>query len=279
MPRLEGKVAIITGGVSGIGLASVEAFIEEGARVVVGDVQDTLGQELERRFPGVVFYQHCDVREEAAIESLVQSAVREFGKLDVMFNNAGAGGDPSPILELTGTGLDDAFAMLTRSVLAGHKYASRQFIKQGSGGSVISTSSAAGIEGGWHAAAYTISKHAVIGVVRQAVVELGRHGIRSNAICPGVILTPILTRTFGVSMDKSEAFLDFLGGRLGPSQPAGRLGLPRDIAEVAVFLASDASSYVNGAVIPVDGGCTAVTMGTFGRDVVAAAQEFIAKQL
>ena len=277
MAKLDGKVAVITGGVSGIGLGSVELFIEEGARVVVGDIQDALGKKLESRFTGKLVYRHCDVREEAAIEALVQAAVQEFGKLDVMFNNAGAGGDPSPMLELSAAGLADALAMLTGSVAAGHKYAGRQFIKQGTRGSIISTSSAAGIQGGWHAAAYTISKHAVIGVVRQAVVELGRKGIRSNAICPGVILTPIMTSTFGVPMDKSDTFLKFLAGRLAQSQPSGRLGLPRDIAEVAVFLASDASDYVNGTVIPVDGGCAAVTMGTFAADVVAAAQEFVAK--
>jgi NAD(P)-dependent dehydrogenase (short-subunit alcohol dehydrogenase family) len=277
MQRLDGKVAIITGGVSGIGLASVEAFVEEGACVVVGDIQDALGKALEGRFSGKVLYQHCDVSEEAAIEALVQSAVREFGKLNVMFNNAGAGGDASPMVNLSGKGLDDTLAMLTRSVFAGHKYASRQFLAQGGGGSIISTASAAGIEGGWHAAAYTIAKHAILGVVRQAVVELGRNGIRSNAICPGVILTPIMTKTFGVSMDKSPRFLDFLAERVGHTQPAGRFGVPRDVAEVALFLASDGSSYVNGAVIPVDGGCTAITMGTFARDVVQAAQEFVAK--
>jgi len=276
--RLEGKVAVITGGVSGIGLASVELAAAEGARVVVGDIQDDLGNALQDRLKGQVIYQRTNIMDDAAIGALVQTAVDKFGRLDILFNNAGAAGDRSSMVDMDPDGMDRTLILLTRSVSSGHKYAARQFIKQGSGGSIVSTASAAGMQGGWSYAAYTVGKHAVIGVVRQAVAELGRLGIRSNAICPGVIMTPIMAAAFDVPLAQATDFETFLHKRLDATQPSGRLGKPRDIAEVFVFLASDASSYVNGAVIPVDGGATAVTMGSFSVDVVQAANDFNAGQ-
>ncbi|GGY92685.1 SDR family NAD(P)-dependent oxidoreductase [Novosphingobium colocasiae] len=272
--RLDGKVVIITGGVSGIGLASVERAIEEGARVVIGDIQDDQGNALVDRFKSAAVYQHTNVMQEDAIAAMVDAAVTSFGRLDAIFNNAGALGSPASMLDITAQDMEKTLALLTTSVTLGHKYAARQFIKQGGGGSIVSTSSAAGLEGGWSAAGYTIAKHAVIGVIHQAVVELGRHGIRSNAICPGVIMTPIMAASFGVPAADSPAFEGYLHKQLGPKMPAGRLGLPQDIAEVFCFLASDAASYVSGVAIPVDGGCTAVTMGSFAVDVVQAAEDF-----
>jgi len=277
MGKLENKVAVITGGVSGIGLATVELFVAEGASVVVGDIQDDLGAGLETRFPGKVIYKFTDVTDDAAVEALVDTAVDRFGKLDIMFNNAGTGGDRAAIVDLTAEGMSKTLALLTTSVVSGHKYAGRQFLKQGTGGSIISTASAAGIEGGWSSAAYTVAKHSVLGIVRQAVAEFGRDNIRSNAICPGVIMTPIMASAFGITADKASEFETFLAARLAKTQPGGRVGYPRDIAEVAVFLGSDSSAYVNGAVIPVDGGCTAVTMGTFATEAVQAAEEFLAR--
>lgn len=271
---LEGKVAIVTGGTSGIGLASVERFIAEGAKVSIADIQDDLGTSIVERLGDDAMYVHTDVTDETAIEALVEATAARFGRLDVMFNNAGAQGDPSSMLELGSEGFDKTLALLTRSVLLGHKYAARQFQAQGSGGSIISTASAAALQGGWSAAGYTIAKHAVIGVVRQAVAELAPLGIRSNAIAPGVIMTPIMARSFGVPLEEAVPFADFLAERLGSSQPLGRTGTGDDIAKVATFLASDLSEYVTGATIPVDGGATAVTQGSFATDVVAAAAEY-----
>ncbi|HLU63596.1 MAG TPA: SDR family oxidoreductase [Protaetiibacter sp.] len=274
---LADKVAVVTGGTSGIGLATVERFASEGAKVVIADIQDELGASIADRLGEDVAYLRTDVTDEAAIEAVVAHAVERFGRLDVMFNNAGAQGDPAPMVELGSEGFDATLALLTRSVALGHKYAARQFQKQGGGGSIISTASAAGLQGGWSAAGYTIAKHAVVGVVRQAVAELAPLGIRSNAIAPGVIMTPIMARSFGVPMEKSDEFTEFLAARLGPTQPIGRVGQPDDIAKAATFFASDLSEFVTGVVLPVDGGATAITQGTFASEVVAAAQEFTSR--
>ncbi|WP_167131259.1 SDR family NAD(P)-dependent oxidoreductase [Paramicrobacterium chengjingii] len=271
---LERKVAIVTGGTSGIGLATVERFVAEGASVVVADIQDELGEGIAQRLGDAVFYCHTDVTDEAAIEAVVAKTVERFGSLDVMYNNAGAGGDPAPMTELGSEGFDRTVALLARSVLLGHKYAAKQFQAQGTGGSIISTASAAGLQGGWSAAGYTIAKHAVVGIVRQAVAELAPHGIRSNAIAPGIIMTPIMARTFGVPVEEAEPFAEFLAEKLGSTQPIGRVGQADDIAKVATFLASDLAGFVTGVTIPVDGGATAVTQGSFSTDVVDAAKEY-----
>ncbi|WP_428964753.1 SDR family NAD(P)-dependent oxidoreductase [Micromonospora fluostatini] len=272
--RLKGKVAMITGAASGIGRGGADLFVAEGAKVVAADINDELGAALQKEYGGSLVYVHTDVTSEADIAAAVDRAVSEFGKLDIMFNNAGAQGDPSPMIEIGSEGFDKTIALLTRSVVLGHKYAARQFRRQGTGGSIASTASAAGLQGGWSAAGYTIAKHAVVGVVRQAVVEFAPLGIRSNAIAPGIIRTPIMARSFGVPPDQADAFSDFLEEKLGASQPIGRLGLPSDIAEAALWLGSDASSFVTGIVLPVDGGATAAYAGGFAADVVAAASEF-----
>ncbi|WP_213817098.1 SDR family NAD(P)-dependent oxidoreductase [Glaciihabitans sp. dw_435] len=274
---LDGKVAIVTGGTSGIGLASVERFIAEGAKVAIADIQDELGASIAERLGDAALYVHTDVTDEDAIEALVATTVAAFGKLDIMYNNAGAQGDPSAIVDITSAGFDKTLALLTRSVVLGHKFAARQFTKQGTGGSIITTASAAGLQGGWSAAGYTIAKHAIIGIVRQAVAELAPLGIRSNAIAPGIIMTPIMARSFGVPLEQSDEFVAFLAEKLNATQPIGRVGYSDDIAKVATFLASDMSDYVTGVTIPVDGGATAITQGTFASEVVTAAAEFTSK--
>lgn len=164
--QLEGKVAIVTGAASGIGLATVRAFLREGARVVGADINDLQGQALERELGSDFRYQHTDVTEEPQIEALVQRAVDEFGRLDVMFNNAGTAGDPSTILELSTEGFEKTFNLDARSVILGHKYAARRFRAQGTGGSIISTASLAGLQGGWAPVGYAMAKHAVVGLVK-----------------------------------------------------------------------------------------------------------------
>jgi len=259
--NLVGKVAVITGGASGIGLASTEAFVAEGARVVVGDIQDELGRALVERLGDAVRYVHCDVSDDAQVGALVDAAVAEFGRLDVMFNNAAGVGDPAPLLDLGPDGYDRSMRLIAGSTVFGHRHAARVFISQGGGGSIISTSSGSGLVGGMGPAGYTIGKHAVIGVVHAAASELGRHGIRSNAICPGITITPVFAR--GIARERKAAFLDAISDALGAEQPIGRVGAPQDIAGAAVFLASDLSAFVTGAVLPVDGGAHAVNTGRY----------------
>jgi NAD(P)-dependent dehydrogenase (short-subunit alcohol dehydrogenase family) len=271
---LENKVAIVTGGTSGIGRASVERFVAEGAAVAIADIQDDAGNALAEELGDAAAYVRTDVTDAAALAAVVDSTVQRFGRLDVMFNNAGAQGDPSSLWDVEAEGFDKTLALLTRSVVLGHRFAAQQFRAQGSAGSIITTASAAALQGGWSAASYTIAKHAVVGVVRQAAAELAPAGIRSNAIAPGIIMTPIMARSFGVAPERAEEFAEFLAERLGATQPLQRVGFADDIAKVATFLASDLSDYVVGTVIPVDGGATAVTQGSFATDVVAAAEEF-----
>ncbi|MGY4101850.1 SDR family NAD(P)-dependent oxidoreductase [Nocardia sp. R16R-3T] len=271
---LEGKVAVVTGGTSGIGLRSVELFVERGAQVVVGDIAADAGKLLEERFDGKVGFQMTDVTDPEAIESLVALATTRYGKLDVMFNNAGAVGDPSTIADLTADGFDGVVALLARSVFLGHKFAIRTFLAQGTPGTIVSTASVAGLEGGWLPVGYAASKAAVMSIVRQTVAEYGAQGIRSNAIAPGVILTPFVSAALGVPGDYADDFTRYVEEEK-VFATLGRPGLPEDVAEVAAFLASDASRFVNGVSLPVDGGATAITHNQFGPALYAAAQRFV----
>ncbi|MGW5385313.1 SDR family NAD(P)-dependent oxidoreductase [Nocardia sp. NPDC003963] len=274
---LQDKVAVITGAASGIGLATARRYIAEGASVVLGDIQDEQGREAAAALGARAAYQRADVTDEEALEGLARLATERFGRLDVFVNNAGAQGDPAPITELSADGFDRTFRLLARSAVLGHKVAANTFRAQGGPGAIVTTASLAALEGGWSTAGYTIAKHAVVGLVRQAVAELGPWGIRSNAIAPGIIMTPLMAKTFGVPAEQSDAFVAHLEQRLGAGQPLRRLGTAEDIADAATFLASDMARYITGAVLPVDGGASAVTLGTFATDVVTAAAEFTAK--
>lgn len=275
---LTDQVAIVTGGTSGIGLATVERFVSAGARVMIADIQDEAGAELVARLGDTVAYQRTDVTRESAIADVVDATVERFGRLDIMFNNAGAQGDPNALLDIEQEGFEKTLSLLTSSVMFGHKHAARQFRAQGTGGAIISTASAAAVQGGLSSVGYTVAKHAVIGVVRQAVAELSPLGIRSNAIVPGVIMSPIMPRTFGIPDEQAEDFSAFLGEWMARSQPLGRTGTPDDIARAALFLASELGEFVTGAVLPVDGGMTAVNQGTFLADLGTARAEFERRQ-
>lgn len=277
--RLNGKVAVITGAASGIGRGSAQLFIKEGAAVVAADIDEKLGKELERELGPMLVFSHTDVNSEDAIAESIELAVTNFGKLDVMFNNAGAAVDYSPLHELSVSGFDSAISLLARSVVMGHKYAARQFIAQNTGGSIISTSSIAGILGGASPTAYTIAKHAVVGVVHQAVADLAPMGIRSNAIVPGFVRTPIMSRAMGIAPEQEARFDAFLESKLGRMQPMGRLCRPDDIAEAALWLASDASSFVTGITLAVDGGVTATYQGGLASGLADAVVEFLETQV
>lgn len=253
--RLDGKVAVITGGCSGIGLGAVELFVKEGAMVVAADLQDDKGRVLEQGWAGKVRYAHCDVTVEDDIAAAVGLAKSEFGGLDVLFNNAGHGGTPTGVADMSAAGWDATFALLVRGPALGMKYATPLMLERG-GGSIINTASIAGLQAGYAPLAYSTAKCAVIHMSRCAAAELSPQRIRVNAICPGFIATSI----FGASMGLTREIADQMAGRMaevGPAiQPVPKAGLPEDIARAALYLASDDSEFVTGTHIVVDGGLT-----------------------
>ena len=253
--RLEGKVAVITGGCSGIGLGTVELFAAEGAFVVAADLQDEKGTMLERRFPDRVRYAHCDVTDPAQIKAAIDRAPAEFGGLDILFNNAGAGGAPGGVEETTPEGWDFTFALLLRAPALGMTYALPHLRARG-GGSIINTASIAGLQAGYGPLAYSTAKAGVIHMSRVAATQLARDKVRVNAICPGLIATSI----FGVGMGLPVAVADQAAARIAEGahrlQPIPKSGLPEDIARACLYLASDDSLFVTGTHIVVDGGLT-----------------------
>ena len=250
--RLDGKTALVTGGCSGIGLATVELFVKQGAKVVVADVQDEKGRMLEERFGDRVVYCRCDVTLEEDIESSVQMARTSFDGLDILFNNAGSGGAPDGIFDMSVDGWDATFALLLRGPMLGTKHAA-PLMKERGGGSIINTASIAGLEAGW-GLAYGVAKAGVIHLSKLSAAELAVHNIRVNAICPGVIVTPI----FGVAAGMDRAAADQMTGSLVDAasrmQPLRRAGQPQDIANTALYFASDDSAFVTGTHQIVDGG-------------------------
>ena len=253
--RLKGKIALITGGCSGIGLGAVELFVAEGALVVAADVQDEKGKILEQRFPDRVRYAHCDVTVEAEIKAAVDLAVSSFGGLDVLFNNAGHGGAPGTVEETDAKGWDDTFALLVRGPMLGMKHAVPEMKKRG-GGSIVNTASIAGLQAGWGPIAYSVAKCGVIHLSKVTAAELSPHNIRVNAICPGLIATSIFGASMGLPREVADQMVARIAEVAPKFQPVPKGGSPADIAEAALYLASDASAFVSGTHIVVDGGIT-----------------------
>lgn len=254
MNRLKDKVAVVTGGCSGIGLGTVECFVAEGASVMVGDIDDKAGAELVARFGGSVAYTHCNVMEEAQIEALMAAAVARFGGLDIVFNNAGAGGTPATIAEMTGEGWDRTQSLLLRSVALGIRYAVPHMKLRG-GGAIVNTASIAGVQSGAAPIAYSVAKAGVIHLTRIAGAELARSGIRVNAVCPGLILTNIFTaNTERVPAAAAPLVKAAMAKGAPHAQPIAKAGLPEDIARAVLFFASDDSAFVTGEHLLVDGG-------------------------
>jgi NAD(P)-dependent dehydrogenase (short-subunit alcohol dehydrogenase family) len=247
MRRLEGKVAVITGGASGMGAASAVLFAREGADIVVADVQDELGEAVAAacRAEGVhAVFRHTDVTVEDDIAAAVAVAVKELGGLHVMFNNAGGGG-PIGLERVRVESWDAAQALLVRSVFLGIKHAAPELRKSG-GGSIISTSSNAGLRPLAHNHAYSTFKAAVIMLTQSAALTLGPDNIRVNCITPGWIVTPLLSKGIG----REEASLRAVAA---VAQPIPRCGEAEDVAQAALFLASEDSSFISGVTLPVDG--------------------------
>jgi NAD(P)-dependent dehydrogenase (short-subunit alcohol dehydrogenase family) len=257
--RLDGKVAVITGGASGIGEGTVRLFVDEGARVVIADVQDKKGEVLADTLGGRAVYQRTDVTEEVDVKAAVQRAVDEYGRLDCMFNNAGFGGAVGPIEEIPVDEYDKTMNVLLRGVFLGMKHAAPVMKAQGSG-SIISTASVAGIKGGDGPHIYSAAKAAVIHLTRSVSLELGESGVRVNCICPGGIATPIFKGAFPDQTVDDATIVESVKPFLKEFQPIKRAGVADDIARAALFLASDESTFVTGHAMVVDGGFTAGRM-------------------
>ena len=255
MGRLSGKIAIITGGASGIGAGTAELFVNEGARVVIADLQDDKGERLAAKLGADACYRRTDVGDEKDVEGVVAHAVKTFGRLDCMFNNAGAVGVSGPIVEIPADGFDATVRVLFRGVFLGIKHAARVMTAQQSG-SIISTASVAGLGSGFGPHVYSAAKAAVINLTRSVASELGEMNVRVNCICPGGIATPIFGQSFGVPSQLADQVVEPVKQVLAGMQPIPRSGVPQDIAEAALWLASDASSFVNGHALVVDGGLT-----------------------
>lgn len=252
MTSLDGRVAIITGGASGIGAATAELFVAEGAKVLIADMQEERGQDMAASLGDAAVFQHVDVTKEAEVAAAVDAAVDRWGGLDIMFNNAGFGGALGPIETTTVDDFDLTFDVLVKGVFLGIKHAAPAMRERG-GGSIINTASVAGLQAGWSPHLYSVAKSAVIHLTKSVALEYGEHNIRVNCICPGVIATPLAAGR----PDVSDEALEKMKGALGRTQVLGRIGDPTDIAQAARWLASDESSYVTGHAQVVDGGAYA----------------------
>jgi len=247
MSRLEGRVAVITGGASGMGLATVNRYLKEGAKVVVADLNEENGARLNTDLGAGedrLRFIRTDVAEEKDVSAMIDLATSAFGRLDVVFNNAGLGGAIGPITEVEVEHWDYTFAVLTRGVFLGIKYGARVMIDQGEGGSIINTASVAGLRGGSGPTAYSAAKSAVVSLTANAALELAEHNIRVNAICPGLIFTPLAHRGHIEEMEKT----------MRRTQPWPKRGEGEHIAGAALYLASDDSAFVTGEAHAVDGG-------------------------
>ncbi len=258
MGALDEKVAIVTGGTSGIGEAIAKVFVTEGAKVVIVGRREAEGRALAKQ-NGIRFVR-ADVANETDVKMMVDKTIEWFGRLDCLVNNAGI---PSPMISITETDVatvDQVLAVNVRGVILGLKHAARVMLPRGVG-SIINIGSVAGHRGGLSAHVYTAAKGAVSALTRSAAAELGEKGIRVNCISPGAIVTGIFGKNAGVEGAKADKVAGVVKEVFKTIQPIPRAGLPEDIAQAAVFLASDASGFINGQDIVIDGGQTAVTRG------------------
>ncbi|MEI9990743.1 MAG: SDR family oxidoreductase [Rhizomicrobium sp.] len=253
--RLEGKVAVVTGAASGIGRATVDLFVAEGACVIAADIQDDKGARIEEDHKGVAHYVRCDVTQEKDIEKAVTAAKRHFSRLDILFNNAGTGGANDPADAVTAESFDAVMHLHVRAALFGIKYAV-PLMRAAGGGSIISTASVAGIRTGYGPLLYSTAKAAIVHLTHMAAAQLGAENIRVNCICPGVIATNIFAQAMGIPSQIGETRIEAIAEAGATLQPIPRGGRARDIAEAALYLASDGAGFVNGHALVVDGGLT-----------------------
>ena len=249
--RLKDKVAIVTGAASGIGRAAAVLFAKEGAKVVVADYDESGGKETANMIGdsgGEVSFVKTDVSKSEDIRRLIDFAMDSYKKLDIIFNNAGIEGEMASTADSDEGNFEKVIAVNLRGVYLGMKYAIPQLLK-GGGGAIVNTSSVAGLVGFAGLPAYNASKGGIIQLTRTVALEYATQNIRANAICPGVIWTPMLERVTGGKEELIKQYAEI--------EPVKRMGKPEEVAALAMFLASDESSFITGAAIPVDDGYTA----------------------
>ena len=239
--EMDGKVAVVTGGANGIGRATVELFVAEGARVVIADRDEAAGTALAAELGDAAAFHLTDVGDRDSIGSLIESAVSRFGSVDVMYNNAGISGVPRRFLSDTLADFEQVIAVDLLGCMVGSQAAARQMVEQGTGGAIINTASLAGITPGAGVMAYRVAKAGVIHLTRCLALELAEHQIRVNAVAPANIQTAI-----NAQFDMSRT--------IEMTQPLARPGTPEDAAQAVLYLAGDRAAQVTGMVLPVDGG-------------------------
>ena len=255
-PRLQGKVAVITGAASGIGAATARRFKDEGCSLILGDIQSDLGHDLANALGDRVFFEHCNVTLEADVKNLVDRALSAFGQLDIMFNNAGIVGAKGPIDQTPADEWRITTDILIDGVFYGVKHAAA-VMKQQRSGSIINMSSVAGVMGGLAPHAYTTAKHAVIGLTTSASAELCQHNVRVNAIAPFSMATPMVA---DAHLQDHHA-TDEVAKTLAANSPLpGRAGTALDVANAALWLGSDESGYTSGLTLTTDAGVTTGSM-------------------
>jgi len=253
--RLKDKVAIITGGTSGIGRRAVEIFAEEGASVLIAARRERDGRELADRLGDKVEFLKTDVSIESDVKRMIDFAVDRFGQLDCLFNNAGVPAPPGGITSIQSEDYEYAMSVLLGGVFLGMKHAASIMCAQSSG-SIINTGSVAGILAGYSSIVYSAAKAAVIHLTKVVAMELGESNVRVNCISPGGIATGIFGKGAGLPTDQAEKTAELMKQVLADIQPIHRPGIVDDIAYAAVFLASNESTFINGHNLVVDGGLT-----------------------
>jgi NAD(P)-dependent dehydrogenase (short-subunit alcohol dehydrogenase family) len=251
---LEGKASLVTGAASGIGRATALVFADEGAKLLLADVDETGGGETARLAGdrgAEVFFIECDVSDSAQVEALVQGCVERFGRLDCAFNNAGISGESARLAEYEEEVWNRVLAVNLTGVFLCMKSELRQMVAQ-CGGAIVNAASLLGVTGYPTLGAYNAAKHGVVGLTRTAALEYASHGIRVNAVCPGWIETPMVMDS-GPQPASIPAVYNALAGLM----PLGRLGKPEEVAAAVAWLCSDAASFVTGHPLLVDGGALA----------------------
>lgn len=250
MRRFEGKVALVTGGSSGIGRATALSFAKEGARVVIADIQVEGGEgtvQMIRESNGIATFSKTDVSKQAEVEALINKAVKAYGRLDCAHNNAGIEGAMAPVADYTEENWDCIMATNLKGTWLCMKYEIQQMLKQGRG-AIVNTASVAGIIGAPGMPAYAASKGGIVQLTRTAALEYARAGIRINVVCPGPIRTPMLERMISVNPEYEML--------IKTVEPMGRAGTAEDVAESVIWLCSDAASFLTGHALVLDGGLT-----------------------